>query len=32
MEGVLNFLTNINVIFTLLGYLIGGIPFGYALM
>ncbi len=32
MESVLNFLTNINVIFTLLGYLIGGIPFGYALM
>ncbi|WP_233758737.1 glycerol-3-phosphate 1-O-acyltransferase PlsY [Helicobacter acinonychis] len=32
MDGVLNFLTNINVIFTLLGYLIGGIPFGYALM
>ncbi len=32
MESVLNFLTNINVIFTLLGYFIGGIPFGYALM
>lgn len=32
MESVLNFLTNINVIFTFLGYLIGGIPFGYALM
>ncbi len=32
MESVLNFLTNINIIFTLLGYLIGGIPFGYALM
>ncbi|WP_232259901.1 glycerol-3-phosphate 1-O-acyltransferase PlsY [Helicobacter pylori] len=32
MESILNFLTNINVIFTLLGYLIGGIPFGYALM
>ncbi len=32
MESVLNFLTNINVIFTLLGYLIGGIPFGYVLM
>ncbi|AFX90372.1 glycerol-3-phosphate 1-O-acyltransferase PlsY [Helicobacter pylori] len=32
MESVLNFLTNINMIFTLLGYLIGGIPFGYALM
>ncbi len=32
MESVLNFLTNINVIFTLLGYLIGGVPFGYALM
>ncbi len=32
MESVLNFLTNINVIFTLLGYFIGGIPFGYVLM
>ncbi|WP_104747506.1 glycerol-3-phosphate 1-O-acyltransferase PlsY [Helicobacter cetorum] len=32
MDGVLNFLTNINVIFTILGYLIGGIPFGYAFM
>ncbi len=32
MESILNFLTNINVIFTLLGYFIGGIPFGYALM
>ncbi|WQT62296.1 glycerol-3-phosphate 1-O-acyltransferase PlsY [Helicobacter pylori] len=32
MESVLNFLTNINVIFTLLGYFIGGIPFGYTLM
>ncbi|AFI03566.1 glycerol-3-phosphate 1-O-acyltransferase PlsY [Helicobacter cetorum] len=32
MDSVLSFLTNINVIFTILGYLIGGIPFGYALM
>ncbi|AFI05913.1 glycerol-3-phosphate 1-O-acyltransferase PlsY [Helicobacter cetorum] len=32
MDSVLNFLTNINVVFTILGYLIGGIPFGYALM
>ncbi|WP_104761181.1 glycerol-3-phosphate 1-O-acyltransferase PlsY [Helicobacter cetorum] len=32
MDSVLSFLTNINIIFTILGYLIGGIPFGYALM
>ncbi|MCQ2828597.1 acyl-phosphate--glycerol-3-phosphate O-acyltransferase, partial [Helicobacter pylori] len=31
MESALNFITTINVIFTLLGNLIGGIPFGYAL-
>ncbi|MFC3848312.1 glycerol-3-phosphate 1-O-acyltransferase PlsY [Helicobacter baculiformis] len=29
MEGLLVFLTNINVIFYLIGYFVGGIPFGY---
>ncbi|WP_104577928.1 glycerol-3-phosphate 1-O-acyltransferase PlsY [Helicobacter felis] len=29
MENLLSFLTNINVIFYLIGYFVGGIPFGY---
>ncbi|WP_104628746.1 glycerol-3-phosphate 1-O-acyltransferase PlsY [Helicobacter bizzozeronii] len=32
MENLLIFLSNINVIFYILGYLIGGIPFGFVMM
>lgn len=32
MDSLLSFLTNINVVFYLVGYVVGGMPFGYWLV